>query len=78
MVKHLEKQVIKYVIATLDTPTEYLITREGKNSLTDNIIRATKTTSKNVAKDIANGINMDLVVIPVEISYSLINETVQS
>jgi hypothetical protein len=78
MVKHLEKQVIKYVIATLDTPTEYLITREGKNSLTDNIIRATKTTSKNVAKDIANGINMDLVVIPVEISYSLIDETVQS
>ena len=78
MVKHLEKQVIKYVIATLDTPTEYLITREGKNSLTDNIIRATKTTSKKVAKDIANGINMDLVVIPVEISYSLIDETVQS
>lgn len=78
MVKHLEKQVIKYVIATLDTPTEYLITREGKNFLTDNIIRATKTTSKNVAKDIANGINMDLVVIPVEISYSLIDETVQS
>lgn len=78
MVKHLEKQVIKYVIATLDTPTEYLITREGKNSLTDNIIRATKTTSKNVAKNIANGINMDLVVIPVEISYSLIDETVQS
>lgn len=78
MVKHLEKQVIKYVIATLDTPTEYLITREGKNSLTDNIIRATKTTSKNVAKDIANGINMDLVVVPVEISYSLIDETVQS
>ena len=78
MVKHLEKQVIKYVIATLDTPTEYLITREGKNSLTDNIIRATKTISKNVAKDIANGINMDLVVIPVEISYSLIDETVQS
>lgn len=78
MIKHLEKQVTKYVIATLDNPTEYLIEREGRYSLTGDIVKATKTVSRSVANMLANEVNMDLVVIPVEISYHLIDETIQS
>lgn len=82
--KVLEKKVTKYVIATLDNPTMYMkkVYQQKKYVFTDDIEYATKTMSKDVAQIILDyyyndtGDNMDLVIIPVEITYSLISEQV--
>jgi hypothetical protein len=84
MDKILEKKVTKYVIATLGAPTMYVkkVYQQKKYVFTDDIEYATKTISKDVAQIILDyyysdtGDNMDLVIIPVEITYSLINERV--
>ena len=84
MDKILEKKVTKYVIATLGNPTMYIkkVYQQKRYVFTDDIEYATKTMSKDVAQIILDyyysdtGDNMDLVIIPVEITYSLINERV--
>ena len=80
MNKFQEKKARKYVIATLDTPTMYIHSlRWSKYELTSNIELATKALSRGLAKDIKgdylrNNPYEDLVIIPVEITYELINE----
>lgn len=75
----------KYVIATFDNPTQYLVSEHfGKYSFTDNIQTATKTNSKKLANDVKNYFyqdtkltDMELVVLPIKIEYKLINELEQ-
>lgn len=80
--KILEKSIVKYVIATLDTPTFYLhkALQRSDYNFTDNIEAATKCADKNIANTVVEyyrletGDNTDLVVVPLEISYCLVNE----
>ena len=80
--KILEKKITKYVIATLDNPTLYLkkIYQQKKYVFSEDIEYATKTMSRDVAKIILDyyysdtGDDIELVIVPVEITYSLINE----
>ena len=79
MKKYLEKEIKKYVIADLSQPTNYLHSlREGRYNFIDNIIVATKFVNKSIAQQICNecriNFNMDLVVIPILITYEIIEE----
>ena len=79
MNKYKEKEVKKYVIADLSQPTNYLKTmRDGKYCFIDNIVVATKFVSKITAQEICNecikNINIDLVVVPIMITYEIIEE----
>lgn len=71
----------KYVIATLSSPTQYLLSRHWGNwSFTDNIEAATKAMSKKVANMILNnyyhdfGMDVELAILPIEIEYRIIDE----
>lgn len=83
MKKYLEKKNKKYVIATLDNPTLYLKKTPAKNEyfFVEDIEIATKTTSKNLAHSILSyyysdtGMNNELVVVPIEITYEIIDDT---
>lgn len=77
------KKENKYVIATLGNPTLYLMKIAGKNEyyFTDDIVVATKTTSRKIATDVLTYYYLDtgnedveLVIIPLEINYSLVDE----
>ena len=82
MNKFIEKEEKKYVIATLDHPTLYLKKTPAKSEyiFTTDISIATKAASMHVAEQIKNyyycdtGANIDLVVIPVMITFELIDE----
>ena len=79
MNKYKEKEVKKYVIADLSYPTNYLHSlREGRYNLIDNIVVATKFINKEIAQQICNeciiNFNMDLVVVPISITYEIVEE----
>ena len=79
MKKYLEKEIKKYVIADLSQPTNYLHSlRGGRYNLIDNIIVATKFVNKNIAQQICDecsiNFNIDLVVVPILITYEIIEE----
>lgn len=79
MKKYLEKETKKYVIADLSQPTNYLHSfREGRYNFIDNIIVATKFISKDIAQQICNecirNFQIDLVVIPIIITYEIVEE----
>lgn len=80
MDKHIEKQILKYIVATMDIPTQYVRSLGwGKYAFTDNIEYATKTLRRSYAEDIKNDcaksdLLHEFVVIPVEVTFSLINE----
>ena len=79
MKKYLEKEAKKYVIADLSQPTNYLKSmKDGKYCFIDNIITSTKFINKNVAQDICNecmrNFDIDLVVIPIIITYEIVEE----
>ena len=82
MIKHLEKEIRKYVIATLDNPTLYLKKAPGENNylFVKDIEIATKGMSKHMINQIMDyyymdtGADIPLVVIPVEITYKIIEE----
>lgn len=81
MKKYLEKELKKYVIADLSQPTNYLHSlREGRYNFINNIIVATKFVNKSTAQEICNeciiNMNIDLVVIPIMITYEIIEEDV--
>ena len=78
--KYIEKKCLKYVIATLDNPTMYLkYLLDGKYSFVEDIEYATKTLKCKLANDIKDyyykdtGMDTELIVIPVEVTYELIN-----
>lgn len=81
MEKYTVKMNQKYVIATLSSPTQYLVSKHwGKWAFTDNIEFATKTRTMKVAEIVKYnyyhdfGMDIELVILPVEIEYRLINE----
>lgn len=82
MNSYIAKKVKKYVIATLDSPTKYLKSLGQENGFifTDNIEYATKAVGKFTADTLLecfyaeNNIETELVILPVVISYELINE----
>ena len=83
MEKYLEKKIRKYVVATFGSPTLYLkkVPSEKEYIFSENIEYATKSMSYNVAEQIKSyyysdtGSNVELVVLPVEITYELVDET---
>lgn len=81
MNKYLESTLCRYVIATLDSPTTYLIFRDENITFTRQISRATKTAGRNTANTIKNEFyaytgrtDIELVVLPIKISYEIVNE----
>ena len=86
MKKYIEKKIRKYVIATLDNPTLYLMKTPAKSEycFIEDIEFATKAMSKKVMKQILNyyyldtGLNTELVVIPIDITYEIIDDTEQN
>ena len=80
MNKFKEKELYRYVIADLSQPTNYIMSlRDVKYCFIDNIIKATKFRNKRIAEDICNecirNTNIDLVVVPVMITYEIIDES---
>lgn len=78
----MEKKIKKYVIATLDSPTTYLKSLHlGRYCFLKDIEGATKFLSRKLATEMISyymadtgDSSIDLVVLPVKISYELINE----
>lgn len=83
MKRYLEKKIKKYVIATLDNPTLYLkkIPAKKEYYFVEDIEIATKTMSKKLAESILQyyyldtGLDTEMVVIPVDITYEIIDDT---
>lgn len=78
---YLEGSLYRYVIATLDNPTAYLIFKDENITFTKQISRATKTAGRNVANAIKSEFyaytgrtDIELVVLPIRITYEIIKE----
>ena len=78
---YLESVLGRYVIATLDTPTTYLIFKDDNITFTKQISRATKTAGRATANAIKNEFyaytgmtDIDLVILPLKISYEILKE----
>ena len=84
MNRYLEKKIIKYVAATLDNPTLYLKKTPAKPEycFVEDIEMSTKTLNKKLMEQIISyyyidtKINVELVAVPVEITYEIIDDTV--
>lgn len=81
MNNYLESIIDRYVIATMDNPTTYLIFKDGNITFTKQISRATKTAGRTTANAIKNEFyaytgrsDIELVILPVRISYELLKE----
>lgn len=79
---YIEKQTTKYVIATMDG--KYLKKTPAKKEyyFVDDIELATKAMTKKMINTILDyyymdtGLNIELVIIPVNITYELVDETI--
>lgn len=81
MNNYLEGTLDRYVIATLESPTTYLIFKDNNITFTKHIHRATKTAGRTTANAIKNEFyaytgrtDVELVILPIRISYELLNE----
>lgn len=81
MNNYLESTLDRYVIATLSNPTTYLIFKDENIAFTGQISRATKTAGRNTANTIKNEFyaytgrtDIELVVLPIKISYEIVKE----
>ena len=79
MTRYKEKEIKKYVIADLSQPTNYLKSmKDGRYSFIDNVVIATKFVNRYTAQEICNecirNTNIDFVVVPVLITYEIIEE----
>ena len=81
MNNYLESSIDRYVIATLDNPTRYLVFKDDNITFTTQISRATKTAGKATANTIKSEFyaytkrtDIELVVLPIRISYEIIKE----
>lgn len=77
MKEHLEKELYRYVIATFDLPTNYLVAKGNCTySFIDNIQFATKFTNINDAKQVMMSCTdtIDLVILPMKVKYVLLEE----
>lgn len=78
-IEHLEKEINRYVIATFDNPTNYLLAKGNCHyAFIDNIQAATKFARLVDANEVCSSCNekfpFDLVVLPLRIQYKLIEE----
>lgn len=83
MSNYLESTLERYVIATMDNPTAYLIFKDENITFTGQISRATKTAGRNTANTIKNEFyaytgrtDIELVVLPIKISYEIVKEEI--
>lgn len=81
MKNHLENVLGRFVIATLETPTRYLVFKDNNITFTNNIARCTKSVSKTTARTIRDEFyaytgmsDIELVILPIKISYEIIQE----
>lgn len=81
MKDYLESTLYRYVVATLDNPTTYLIFKDENIKFTNQISRATKTVGRTTANSIRNEFyaytgrtDIELVILPIKISYEIIKE----
>ena len=80
---YVEKELVKYVVATMDG--KYLRKTPTKKEyyFVDDIELATKAMTKKMINTILDyyymdtGLNIELVVVPVKITYELIDETIE-
>lgn len=79
---HLVKTSHRFIVATLDNPTQYLRKNMDEYSFTDNIIYSTKCVGLEAAYFLKLGFikqfkknNIELVIIPLNIDYSLVEDT---
>lgn len=76
MIEHLEKEIKRYVIATLDHPTFYVLCNGNCNySFVDDIRTASKfvgfKSAIEVSTSITNKYGGELVVLPMKVKYVL-------
>ena len=76
MSSYLESTLDRYVIATLNNPTEYLIFKDDNIAFTKQISRATRTAGRTTANTIKSEFyahtgrtDIELVVLPIKISF---------
>lgn len=79
MIEHVEKELKRYVIATFDNPTNYIVCNGSCTySFIDNIQMATKFATRYVAEEVYKTIcqkyDFDLVILPMSIKYVLLEE----
>lgn len=79
MKRYKEKETKKYVIADLSQATQYLLSKRNANyCFIDNIAVATKFLDKKIAQMICdecmNNYDIDLVVVPIMITYEILEE----
>lgn len=81
MDKYIEKELKRYVIATVNDPSRYLVVEDGEVSFTSDIIKCTKAVSKRTAEYMRNlfyektgQTDIELVIIPLMITYELVCE----
>lgn len=81
MKKYLENVLNRFVIATLETPTRYLIFKDNNITFTKHIVKSTKSASRNTARTIRDEFyaytgmtDVELVILPLKISYEIIQE----
>lgn len=79
MTEHLEKELKRYVIATFDNPTNYVVCNGNCSySFINNIKFATKFdsefTANEIFKTLVSKYNLDLVVLPLVIRYVLLED----
>ena len=81
MNNYLESTLDRYVVATLDNPTTYLIFKDDNITFTRQISRATKTAGRITANTIKNEFyaytgrtDIELIVLPIRISYEIVKE----
>lgn len=81
MKSFLENVLYRYVIATLDNPTRYLVFKDDNITFTKHISKATKTAGKATAQTIKSEFyaytgetDVELIILPLKISYELIRD----
>ena len=79
MKRYKEKEMKKYIIADLSQPTNYLYSiGGGRYNFIDNIVASTKFVNKKIAQMICdecmNNYDIDLVVVPIMITYEILEE----
>lgn len=79
--KYIEKKIKKYVIATIDGTYLKKIPAKKEYYFVENIEIATKAMSKKMIQQVLDYYyqdtmtNIELVIVPVEITYELIDES---
>lgn len=81
MKKYKEKELKKYIIADLSEHTNYIMSQKNGNyCFIDNIVVATKFINKTIAQNICNecirNCKLDLVVVPLLITYEILEEDI--